>query len=166
MVGRGREMNEPEGIEFLREAIRLAVESVNSGNGGPFGAVVVRDGEIIGRGANRVTSDNDPTAHAEIEAIREACRSLGSFQLTDCEIYSSSEPCPMCMAAIYWARPRQVMYAADKHVAALAGFDDEFIYEELAKPIEARSIDMRQVEVDEAGQALALWEDLEDRIEY
>jgi tRNA(Arg) A34 adenosine deaminase TadA len=159
-------MNEPEGVEFLREAIRLAVESVESGNGGPFGAVVVKNGTVIGRGSNRVTSDNDPTAHAEIEAIREACRSLGSFQLTGCDIYCSSEPCPMCMAAIYWARPQRVVYAADKHSAALAGFDDEFIYEELAKPIEARSIRMRQLDVKEAGQALALWESLDDKVEY
>jgi tRNA(Arg) A34 adenosine deaminase TadA len=159
-------MNEPEGVEFLREAIRLAVESVKSGDGGPFGAVVVRDGTVIGRGANRVTSDKDPTAHAEIEAIREACKTLGSFQLTDCDIYCSSEPCPMCMAAIYWARPRRVMFAADKHAAALAGFDDEFIYEELAKPIEARSIRMRQLDVEEAGQALTLWESLENKIKY
>lgn len=159
-------MNEPEGVEFLREAIRLAVESVQSGNGGPFGALVVREGTIIGRGINRVTSDNDPTAHAEIEAIREACRALGSFQLTECVIYCSSEPCPMCMAAIYWARPNQVIYAADKHAAALAGFDDEFIYEELAKPIEARSIRMRQLRLEEAGQALAMWEELDDKIEY
>ena len=152
--------------EFMREAIRLARHSVESGEGGPFGAVVVRDGTIVGRGSNRVTSTNDPTAHAEVLAIREACLALDSFQLSGCDIYCSSEPCPMCMAAIYWARPARVFYANDKHAAALVGFDDEFIYEELALPVESRRLEIRQLPVEEAGQALALWDRMESRVPY
>lgn len=152
--------------EFMSEAIRLAKNSVETGQGGPFGAVVVKDGNIIGEGSNRVTASNDPTAHAEVLAIRAACRSLSSFQLTGCDIYCSSEPCPMCMAAIYWARPDRVFYANDKHAAALAGFDDEFIYEELALPIENRKLEIQQLRVDEAGVALAMWDELESRVPY
>jgi len=125
---------------FLKEAIRLAVENVESGNGGPFGAVVVKDGKIIARGMNQVTHTNDPTAHAEIIAIREACAVLNSFQLTGCEIYSSCEPCPMCLGAIYWARPDKLYYAGSKEDAASMHFDDQFIYEEIALPVEQRKL--------------------------
>lgn len=148
--------------EFMREAVRLAVESVRSRTGGPFGAVVVRDGRIIGRGMNLVTSSNDPTAHAEVVAIREACRELESFQLADCDVYCSSEPCPMCMAALYWARPRRVFYANDKHRTAVAGFDDERIYEQLARPLGERALELRRLPVEE----LDLWEETEDKIAY
>src|ERR1700733_13358603 len=115
----------------MQEAIRQAVENVRQGRGGPFGAVVVKDGSVIATGANSVTTTNDPTAHAEVIAIREACLALGTFQLTGCEIYTSCEPCPMCLGAIYWARPDRVYYAATASDAADAGFDDSFIYEEL-----------------------------------
>ncbi|HEV7966540.1 MAG TPA: nucleoside deaminase [Candidatus Acidoferrales bacterium] len=116
---------------FMQEAIQRAVENVRSGRGGPFGAIVVKDGRVIATGTNSVTSTNDPTAHAEVSAIREACRALGAFQLTGCEIYTSCEPCPMCVGAIYWARPDRVYFAATADDAAEAGFDDSFIYEEL-----------------------------------
>ena len=122
-------MSGPTREDFLREAIRVASESVDGG-GGPFGAIVVRNGEIVARAANRVTATNDPTAHAEVEAIREACRVLGTFQLEGCEIFSSSEPCPMCLGAVYWARPKAVYYANGREVALEAGFDDDHIYEE------------------------------------
>ncbi|MGB5528080.1 MAG: nucleoside deaminase, partial [Gemmatimonadota bacterium] len=123
--------------DFLREAIRVASDNVASG-GGPFGAIVVRDGQVLARAANHVTTANDPTAHAEVEAIREACRVLGTFQLEDCEIYASSEPCPMCLGAVYWARPRAVYYANGRDVALAAGFDDHHIYEEFLLPPEQR----------------------------
>lgn len=150
---------------FMREAVRLAAENVRAG-GGPFGAVVVRDGEVIGRGANRVTASNDPTAHAEVVAIREACRALGSFQLDGCEVYCSAEPCPMCLGALYWARPARVFYAEDREVAAAAGFDDGFIYEELAKRPEARFLAVRRIEIEGSREPLRLWRELEDRVEY
>ena len=120
--------------KFMREAIRLAVENVKQGTGGPFGAVVVKEGKIIAACANTVTPDCDPTAHAEVNAIREACRKLDTFQLGGCEIYASCEPCPMCLGAIYWARPSRVYYASTKEDAALAGFDDSLIYKEIALP--------------------------------
>ncbi|MCX6313426.1 MAG: nucleoside deaminase [Sphingobacteriales bacterium] len=142
---------------FLKEAIRLAVENVESGNGGPFGAVVVKDGKIIARGMNQVTHTNDPTAHAEIIAIREACAVLNSFQLTGCEIYSSCEPCPMCLGAIYWARPDKLYYAGSKEDAASMHFDDQFIYEEMALPVEQRKLFTRQMMREEAGEAFQKW---------
>src|SRR5258706_15243445 len=116
--------------DFMREAIRISVEQMRAGQGGPFGAVVVKDGRIIARGWNRVTTSHDPTAHAEVTAIREACRALGDFRLTECELYSSCEPCPMCLGAIYWARIQRLYFAAGRQDAAEAGFDDEFIYRE------------------------------------
>ena len=118
-------------VRFLERAIELSRQGMLSGQGGPFGCVVVKDGQIIGEGCNQVTTDNDPTAHAEVVAIRNACAALGNFQLTDCDIYTSCEPCPMCLGAIYWARPRRVIYANTKWDAAAINFDDEFIYEEL-----------------------------------
>ncbi|MFQ5680124.1 MAG: nucleoside deaminase [Gemmatimonadota bacterium] len=151
---------------FLREAMRLAAENVRAGVGGPFGALVVREGEIVARGMNRVTLEGDPTAHAEIVAIREACRKLGSFQLDGCDVYTSSEPCPMCLGAIYWARPRALYFATGREAAAEAGFDDGLIYEELAKPAEDRSIRMQAVEVEGSEEPFRLWLASEDRIEY
>ena len=151
---------------FIREALRLAVESAESGNGGPFAAVVVKDGEIVGRGSNGVTGQNDPTAHAEVQAIRDACRHLDTFRLDGCEVYCSSEPCPMCLGAIYWARLERIYYANDRGVAAEAGFDDAFIYDEIARPIGRRVLPTRQLKVDGADEAFRVWKDLEDRIEY
>jgi len=149
----------------MAEAIRLAIESVRAG-GGPFGAVVVQDGEVIGRGANRVTAANDPTAHAEIVAMRSACDALGSFQLKGCEIYTSCEPCPMCMGAIYWARPARVHYASTRTDAASAGFDDARIYEELSNPVGERSIPMLPLMREEALAAFAEWSRKTDKVPY
>lgn len=149
----------------MREALRLAAESVGKG-GGPFGAVIVREGRILSRGRNQVTATGDPTAHAEIIAIRNACRDLGTFQLDGCEIYCSGEPCPMCLAAIYWARPSAVYYANDRKVAARAGFDDSFIYEELALAPEKRALRMEKLEVPEAEDAYLAWLSHEGRVEY
>ena len=152
--------------KFMREAIRLALENVRSGRGGPFGAVVVRDGEVIARGTNEVTACNDPTAHAEVAAIRAACEALGSYQLTDCDLYASCEPCPMCLGAIYWARPARVFYAAGKEDAAKAGFDDAFIYEELDHPPEERGLPMQQVLREEAQVPLQAWIEDDQRVPY
>jgi tRNA(Arg) A34 adenosine deaminase TadA len=149
----------------MREALRLAIESARAG-GGPFGAVVVRSGEIIARGTNRVTAGRDPTAHAEVEAIREACGVLDSFQLDGCEVYSSTEPCPMCMGALYWARPDRVFYASGREVAARAGFDDQLIYDELARPVGDRELETRALPVEGAGTEFGVWADNEDRVEY
>lgn len=151
---------------FLREAIRLSIEKMESNEGGPFGAVIVRDEQIIGRGWNRVTSTNDPTAHAEVLAIRDACSRLQRFSLAGCEIYSSCEPCPMCLAAIYWSRLDCICYAATCEDAAVAGFDDRDVYRELAKPAGSRSIPTVQSLRDEACVALNAWLKKEDRIRY
>ena len=150
---------------FLREAVRLASKNVAAG-GGPFGAVIVKDGEIIARGTNRVTPESDPTSHAEIVAIRAACERLGSFQLDGCDVYASTEPCPMCMGALYWARPRRVFFGSDRGEATAAGFDDQFIYDELARSIDARDLEMRRVEIDEVGEEFRAWASFEDRREY
>jgi len=144
-------------IRFLREAIALAREGMQSGLGGPFGALVVRDGEVIGRGQNRVTSTMDPTAHAEVVAIREACRHLGHFQLEGCILYSSCEPCPMCLGAIYWARPDRVYYAGSREDAAAAGFDDDLIYRELPLPPAERRIPMHSMLGEEARALFEEW---------
>ncbi len=151
---------------FLREAIRLSHEKMALNEGGPFGAVVVCDGEIVGSGWNRVTSTNDPTAHAEIVAIRDACARLKSFSLVGCEIYCSCEPCPLCLAAIYWARLKGIYYAATSEDAAEAGFDDQAFYRELAKPRSQRSISMIQGLRDEAKLAFQAWNAKNDRIAY
>ncbi|MEP5611928.1 MAG: nucleoside deaminase [Cyclobacteriaceae bacterium] len=152
--------------EFIREAIRLSIENVESGKGGPFGAIVVKDGAIIARGVNRVTDSNDPTAHAEVVAIREACKKLNSFQLEDCEIYSSCEPCPMCLGAIYWARPAKIYYANTKKDAADIQFDDDFIYEELDLSIAKRKLPTVQLLRDEAIIAFQKWSESSDKTEY
>lgn len=155
-----------EAAFFMRRAIALSLENVKKGRGGPFGAIVVKNGKIIAEGANGVTSTNDPTAHAEVVAIRKACKKLKTFQLTGCEIFTSCEPCPMCLAAIYWARPDRVYFAGTKSDAAKIGFDDGFIYREIVKPIPRRKIKMRQILREEAGVAFRAWERKEDKIEY
>lgn len=151
---------------FLREAIRLSIEKMEANKGGPFGAIVVRIGEIIGRGWNQVTSTNDPTAHAEVGAIRDACSRLKTFSLAGCEIYSSCEPCPLCLAAIYWSRLDAIYYAATCDDAAAAGFDDRSFYQEIRKPAGERSIPMKHALRDEALVALQTWMRKEDRIRY
>lgn len=153
-------------IDFLKRAVMLADENISSGNGGPFGAVIVKDGKIISEGANHVTTAIDPTAHAEIVAIREACRKLNSFQLDDCEIYCSCEPCPMCLGAIYWARPRAVYFAAGKDDASQAGFDDSFIYTEILQPYEKRKILTQHYPLKEASEVFIKWEETEQKTEY
>jgi tRNA(Arg) A34 adenosine deaminase TadA len=144
---------------FMLEAIRLSEEGMKDGHGGPFGAIVVKDNTIIGRGFNRVLSSNDPTAHAEITAIRDACKNIESFQLNECIIYTSCEPCPMCMGAIYWARPKAVYYANSRTDAADIGFDDDFIYTEIALPLENRKLPMIQLLRSEALQSFKLWKE-------
>ncbi len=151
--------------EFMREAIRLSIQNVNE-NGGPFGAVIVKNGEIIATGVNRVTSNNDPTAHAEVNAIREASKKLGTFDLQGCEIYSSCEPCPMCLGAIYWARLDKLYFANTKQDAKEIDFDDSFIYEELELSIENRKIPTTQILREEALEAFNSWRDKTDKIEY
>jgi tRNA(Arg) A34 adenosine deaminase TadA len=151
---------------FMQEAIQLSIDNVTLGKGGPFGAVVVKDGKIIARGANSVTSLNDPTAHAEVMAIREACKTLNTFQLTGCEIYTSCEPCPMCLGAIYWARPDKLFYANTKQDAAAIEFDDNFIYEEIAKPIHERKLFTQQLMRNEALEAFNKWKESNSKIEY
>jgi guanine deaminase len=150
----------------MREAIRLSIHNVDTGAGGPFGAVVVKDGVIIARGSNSVTATNDPTAHAEVVAIREACRLLNTFQLQGCEIYTSCEPCPMCLGAIYWARPDRLYYANTKLDAAAIGFDDQFIYEELEKPVDKRRLFTRQILREEALSAFRSWNSSDLKTEY
>ncbi|MFR2508757.1 nucleoside deaminase [Odoribacter laneus] len=151
---------------FMEEAIRLAVENVKKGKGGPFGAVIVKDGQIVAACGNTVTPDNDPTAHAEVNVIRTACRQLGTFQLTGCEIYCSCEPCPMCLGAIYWARPESVYYACTKEDAAEAGFDDSFIYKEIALPEAERTIPFLNRREQPAGEEFRLWGESEEKTEY
>ena len=152
--------------DFLREAIRLSLEKMEAGEGGPFGAVIVRKGEIVSRGWNRVTSTDDPTAHAEIVAIRDACSRLGTFSLAGCEIYSSCEPCPMCFAAIYWSRLERIYYAATCEDATAAGFDDAPFYRQLALPPGSRSIQMVQDLRQEACEAFAAWRQKPNRVAY
>ena len=152
--------------EFMREAIRLSREKMKDGKGGPFGAVVVKDGVIIARGHNQVTVCNDPTAHAEVVAIRNACEVLGEFSLKGCEIYSSCEPCPMCLAAIYWARLDKLYFGGGRDDAADAGFDDEFLYREISLDFESRKIPSLQLLRDEAIETFDEWTKLEDKIEY
>ncbi|HTA51105.1 MAG TPA: nucleoside deaminase [Verrucomicrobiae bacterium] len=150
----------------MARAIQLSIDNVRSGRGGPFGAVVVRDGNIIAEGANQVTSTNDPTAHAEMVAIREACGKLGAFELEACEIYTSCEPCPMCLGAIYWARLSRVYFANADADASRVGFDDSLIYRELALPYSQRKIPMVQLMREEALAAFRAWENKSNKIEY
>lgn len=151
---------------FMDEAIRLASENVSQNNGGPFGAVVVKNGKIVGRGYNQVTANNDPTAHAEVMAIRDACTNLNSFQLDGCELYTSCEPCPMCLGAIYWARPDKIYYGCTKDDAAAIAFDDAFIYEELKIPLAQRTIPMLALSREAALKAFELWENNTKKITY
>src|SRR5687767_3179267 len=151
---------------FMREAIQLSFEKMRQGSGGPFGAIVVREGEVIGRGSNQVTSSNDPTAHAEIVAIRDACQRLGTFRLDDCEIYASCEPCPMCLSAIYWARIRCLFYAATRRDAATAGFDDALLYDQIPLDVAARSLPCRQMLREAALEALSEWVTKADKKTY
>ncbi len=150
----------------MRRAIDLSIENVRSGRGGPFAAVVVKDGEILATGTNVVTTSCDPTAHAEMVAIREACRKLAQFQLTGCEIYTTCEPCPMCLGAIYWARPASVYFGNTAADAAAIGFDDSFIYQQLGVSLDERAIPMVQLMREEALSAFQEWERKSDRISY
>jgi guanine deaminase len=152
--------------KFMRRAIVLALENVRSGAGGPFAALIVKDGAVIAEGTNRVTSINDPTAHAEIVAIREACRVLQNFQLQACELYSSCEPCPMCLGAIYWARPARIFYAATGAEAAAAGFNDKFIYDEMKRPTGQRRIPTTQILHEESQAIFAAWAAQQNKQSY
>lgn len=155
-----------EHINFMKRAIELAQKGMDNNHGGPFGAVVVKDGQIIGEGNNRVTSTNDPTAHAEVVAIREACKNLNSFQLEGCVIYTSCEPCPMCLGAIYWARPDKIFYACSRQDAAAIGFDDDFIYKEIPLPINERNIETEQLARATAITVFRNWKEKEDKTAY
>jgi tRNA(Arg) A34 adenosine deaminase TadA len=153
--------------EFMLRAIALAQAGVDSNAGGPFGCVIVKDGEVVGKGVNRVTSTNDPTAHAEIVAIRDACANLDSFQLDGCVVYTSCEPCPMCLGAIYWARPERIVIACDRHDAAKAGFDDAFIYEELCgSDMSQRKVPVTTILREEGLKVFQNWIAKPDKIEY
>ena len=155
-----------EHLSFISKAVELAKTGVKSGLGGPFGAIVVKDGEIIGEGCNLVTSQNDPTAHAEMVAIRAACKKINSYQLNGCIIYSSCEPCPMCLGAIYWARPEKLIYACTKEDAKAIGFDDQFIYEELNLLASERKIETIQQGREIALEVFKIWDDKEDKTRY
>ena len=152
--------------KFMRRAIELAQKGIDANAGGPFGCVVVKNGEIVGEGVNKVTSTNDPTAHAEIVAIRAACNSLNSFQLDGCSIYTSCEPCPMCLGAIYWARPEKIFFACTRDDAATVGFDDELIYRELALPNEKRTRAMINLLRDEGLTLFEAWTAKTDKVKY
>jgi tRNA(Arg) A34 adenosine deaminase TadA len=152
--------------KFILEAIALSKQGMVNNQGGPFGCVIVKGNEIIGRGWNQVTSTNDPTAHAEVVAIRDACKTLGTYQLNECEIYTSCEPCPMCMGAIYWARPKKVYYANTRVDAANIGFDDSMIYEELVLPVDKRKIVMECIWRDEAINVFEQWANKPDKNLY
>lgn len=152
--------------DHMRRAIRLAEENAASGNGGPFGAVIVKDGKVVAEGSNTVTVDNDPTAHAEVTAIRRACAVLGTFDLSGCELYTSCEPCPMCLAACYWAHVSKVFYAAGREDAADAGFDDEMIYVEVAKQLNERKLPFVRLLPEEGLRPFMLWKSNPDKIRY
>lgn len=152
--------------EFMQQAIQLATENVTSGRGGPFGAVVVKDGRLVATGTNQVTASNDPTAHAEIVAIRNACAALGTFQLTDCDVYTSCEPCPMCLAALYWSRCRAIFYGNNADDAARVGFDDSFLYQEVKMPLEERTIPIMRLLAEEARASFAAWEASPFKVDY
>lgn len=152
--------------KFMQAAVDLSIKGMLANEGGPFGAVVVRNGEIVGRGNNKVTSTNDPTAHAEVVAIRDACKNLNTFQLDDCVLYTSCEPCPMCLGAIYWARPKAVFYGCTKKDAADINFDDDFIYKELEVKMGERKIPFAQVGRDDAIKAFQMWSEKQDKDLY
>ncbi len=150
---------------FMREAINLSIENVKNG-GGPFGAVIVKDGKVVATGVNRVTANNDPTAHAEVSAIRNACSKLNNFKLEGCTIYTSCEPCPMCLSAIYWAGIDKIYYGNNAHDADHIGFGDQFIYDEIDKPKNRRTIPAEPLMHEEALQAFRDWENKTDKVEY
>lgn len=152
--------------DFMKRAIELSKIHMEQNHGGPFGAVIVKDGKIVGEGWNQVTSTNDPTAHAEVQAIRSACLSLKNFDLSGCEVYTSCEPCPMCLSALYWARVSKIYYANTKADAAHIEFDDDFIYQEIPKPLEERMIPMEQLLRDEALAVFRAWTEKTDKVEY
>lgn len=151
--------------DYMRQSIKLAVENIRN-EGGPFGAVIVKNGKVVATGVNRVTANNDPTAHAEVQAIRSACDKLQTFKLDDCEIYSSCEPCPMCLGAIYWAHIGKLYYGADQHDADAAGFGDEFIYKELAKDKSQRAMPTECLLKEEALEPFNVWKNQSDKVEY
>lgn len=151
---------------FMSRAIELAAENAGSVTGGPFGAVIVKDGEIVAAQSNKVTVDIDPTAHAEVNAIREACKVLGTFDLSGCVLYSSCEPCPMCLSAAYWAHIDKIYYAADRYDAAKVGFDDEFIYKELSLPISARRLGLEQIMQEDGLVPFVKWSENNEKIHY
>jgi tRNA(Arg) A34 adenosine deaminase TadA len=159
-------MIDKQDILFMREAISLSRNGMQKGGGGPFGCIIVKNGKIIGRGNNRVTSTNDPTAHAEIVAIRAACKKLKAFQLEDCTIYTSCEPCPMCLGAIYWARPARIVYACTREDAASIDFDDDFLYRELTLPLPERHIPITQVLREEGYAVFEEWKNKVDKVLY
>lgn len=159
-------MSESSEEKFMRRAIELAREGAAAGLGGPFGAVVVKDGQILAEGQNCVPSSNDPTAHAEVVAIRRACEKVGAFHLAGCTVYASCEPCPMCLSALYWAHVDAVYYAASREDAAGAGFDDEMLYRELATPIEARKLPLKRLLPKLGSDAFDVWNSKPDRVEY
>jgi tRNA(Arg) A34 adenosine deaminase TadA len=152
--------------DLMRRAIALSLEKMQAGGGGPFGAVIARNGEIVAEGWNQVTSANDPTAHAEVSAIRRACAALGRFELSDCEVFTSCEPCPMCLAAIYWARLGRIHFGNTRQDAAKIGFDDDFLYREVAKPLEQRAVPTSQLLPDEARAAFDAWAAKPDKVMY
>jgi guanine deaminase len=152
--------------EFMLQAIQLATDNVTSGRGGPFGAVVVKDGKVIATGTNQVTAANDPTAHAEVTAIRNACTSLGHFQLDGCDVYTSCEPCPMCLAALYWSRCRAIYFGNCAADAARVGFDDSFLYEEVKKPLSERTIPIVRMLPEQAWESFAAWEKSAFKVDY
>jgi tRNA(Arg) A34 adenosine deaminase TadA len=150
----------------MQQAIALATENGRSGRGGPFGAVIVRDGRVVATGVNQVTTANDPTAHAEVVAIRRACEALECFQLEGCDVYTSCEPCPMCLAALYWARCRAIYYGNSAADAAKIGFDDSILYEEVKKPLDQRAIPIRRMLAEQAWESFAAWESSPNKVEY
>lgn len=152
--------------KFMQEAINLAINNIKNHNGGPFGAIIVKNGEIVGTGTNNVTTSNDPTAHAEVMAIRDACKNLKTFQLNDCEIYTSCEPCPMCLGAIYWARPKKIYFACNRQDAANAGFDDSYIYDQMPLAPEKRNLETLQMMRSESIKVFDLWKETEDKTPY
>jgi tRNA(Arg) A34 adenosine deaminase TadA len=153
-------------VRFMREAIRLSRQKMRANQGGPFGAIIVRNGKIVGRGWNRVLAANDPTAHAEITAIRDACKKLKRFHLHDCELYTSCEPCPMCLGAVYWARLKTVYYANTRADAARIKFDDSLIYEEVSRPLPRRKIPMKPLLRREALEVFTEWKNKADKVPY
>ena len=153
-------------IEFMKMAVDLAREGMQNGNGGPFGCVIVKEGQVIGRGNNSVLVHSDPTAHAEIVAIREACKNLGHFQLNGCEVYTSCEPCPMCLGALYWARPDKIYYANSREDAAAIGFDDSFIYNEITLPVQERKIPLMHLPFEDALLVFNEWQNWDKKAPY